>query len=107
MVRRWGIGLAMVFRIVLLIIIVNLFGALSEPMFDIPFKGFIEGHFTLQSLVTLAGGAFIIYTAIKEISHLMVVDHIEDTEGNEKKSVAQGKIGTTFTMVMQTKKRHE
>ncbi|MBB35996.1 MAG: tellurium resistance protein TerC [Hirschia sp.] len=89
MVRRWGIGLAMVFRIVLLIIIVNLFGALSEPMFDIPFKGFIEGHFTLQSLVTLAGGAFIIYTAIKEISHLMVVDHIEDTEGNEKKSVAQ------------------
>ena len=89
MVRRWGIGLAMVVRIVLLIIIVNLFGALSEPMFDIPFKGFIEGHFTLQSLVTLAGGAFIIYTAIKEISHLMVVDHIEDTEGNEKKSVAQ------------------
>lgn len=89
MVRRWGIGLAMAFRVVLLIVIVNLFGLLSEPLLHLPFTDFIEGHFTLQSLVTLAGGAFIIYTAIKEISHLMVVDQIEHTEGSKKKSVTQ------------------
>ena len=41
MVRRWGIGLAMAFRIVLLIIIVNLFGLLAEPIFSM--KGFIAG----------------------------------------------------------------
>ena len=37
----------------------------------------------------MLGGAFIIYTAIKEISHLMVVDHIEHTEGDKPKSVTQ------------------
>ena len=89
MVRRWGIGLAMLFRIVLLIIIVNLFGALAQPLFDISLGNLIQGNFTLQSIVTLGGGAFIIYTAIKEISHLMVVDHIESTEGESKKSVSQ------------------
>ena len=89
MVRRWGIGLAMLFRVVLLVVIVNLFGLMSQPLFQIPFKGFVEGEFNLQALVTLLGGAFIIYTAIKEISHLMVVDHIEHTEGDDKKSVTQ------------------
>ena len=89
MVRRWGIGLAMLFRVVLLVVIVNLFGLLAEPLFNLTMKGFVEGEFNLQALVTLAGGAFIIYTAIKEISHLMVVDHIEHTEGQKKKSVTQ------------------
>ncbi|MFC7292051.1 TerC family protein [Hirschia litorea] len=89
MVRKWGIGLAMLFRIVLLIIIVSLFSALEAPLFNIPFTGIIEGEFNLQALVTLAGGAFIIYTAIKEISHLMIVDHIESSEGERKKSVTQ------------------
>lgn len=88
-VRRWGIGLAMVFRIVLLIIIVNLFGLLAEPLFSIPLEGFIEGEFTLQSIVTFLGGGFIIYTAIKEIMHLLSVEHIEHSEGGKSKSVTQ------------------
>ncbi|MHA7857934.1 MAG: TerC family protein [Henriciella sp.] len=89
MVRRWGIGLAVVLRIVLLIIIVNVFALLAEPLFEIGAKGFIEGEFTMQALVTLAGGGFIIYTAIKEIHHLLAVDHIEHTEGSAGKSVMQ------------------
>lgn len=89
MVRQWGIGLAMLFRIVLLVVIVSLFSALEAPLFSIPFTGIVEGEFNLQALVTLAGGGFIIYTAIKEISHLMVVDHIESSEGERKKSVTQ------------------
>ncbi len=92
-VRRWGIGLAILFRIVLLILIVALFGALEQTLFALPFTGFIEGEFNLQALVTLAGGGFIIYTAVKEISHLMAVDHIESTEGARKKSVLQAIIG--------------
>jgi predicted tellurium resistance membrane protein TerC len=89
MVRRWGIGLAVVLRIVLLVIIVNLFSLLAEPLFNIGLKGFLEGEFTLQAMVTLAGGGFIIYTAIKEIHHLLAVDHIEHTEGSASKSVTQ------------------
>lgn len=88
-VRRWGIGLAVLFRIILLVIIVNIFNALAEPLFDVHLSGFIEGEFTFQSLVTLAGGAFIIYTAIKEIAHLLSVEHIEQSEGTRKKSVTQ------------------
>lgn len=89
MVRRWGIALAVVLRIVLLIIIVNVFALLAEPLFEIGATGFIEGEFTMQALVTLAGGGFIIYTAIKEIHHLLAVDHIEHTEGSAGKSVTQ------------------
>ncbi|MAP94679.1 MAG: tellurium resistance protein TerC [Ponticaulis sp.] len=92
MVRRWGIGLAVVFRIVLLIIIVNLFTLLAAPFLTVPFEGIFEAEFNLQSIVTLFGGGFIIYTAVKEIGHLMAVDHIEHTEGNKKKSVTQAII---------------
>ncbi|MEO0550231.1 MAG: tellurium resistance protein TerC [Pseudomonadota bacterium] len=88
-VRRWGIGIAVALRIVLLVVIVMLFGALAEPLFDVHLSGFIEGEFTLQAMVTLLGGAFIIYTAIKEITHLLAVDHIEHTEGSKSKSVTQ------------------
>jgi len=88
-VRQWGIGLAIIFRVVLLVIIVNIFGLLAEPLFNIPENGIFQGDFTLQALVTLAGGAFIIYTAIKEITHLLAVEHIEHSEGGKSKSVTQ------------------
>ncbi|RIJ15114.1 tellurium resistance protein TerC [Henriciella mobilis] len=88
-VRRWGIGLAMLFRIVLLIIIVSLFGALAEPLFTVAIPRVLDGEFTLQSIVTLAGGGFIIYTAVKEITHLLTVDDLGHHGGGEKKSVMQ------------------
>ena len=88
-VRKWGIGLAIVFRVVLLIIIVSLFGALAKPLFGVHLTNVFEGEFTLQALVTLLGGAFIIYTAIKEITHLLTVEHIEHSEGGKSKSVMQ------------------
>jgi len=89
MVRRWGIGLAVLFRVVLLFIIVGLFDAIAEPLFGVKLSQFISGEFTFQSLVTMAGGAFIIYTAIKEISHLLTVEFIEHSEGAQPKSVTQ------------------
>ena len=88
-VRRWGIGLAVLFRIVLLFIIVGLFDLLAEPLFGAHLKGIFEGDFTFQSLITLIGGGFIIYTAIKEITHLLTVEHIEHSEGSKSKSVTQ------------------
>ena len=87
-VRKWGIGIAVGLRIVLLFLIVNLFTLLAEPLFGVHFKGFLEGEFTAQALITLVGGGFIIYTAIKEIHHLLQVDHIEHSEGGGKRSVA-------------------
>lgn len=86
-VRKYGIGIAVLLRIVLLFLIVNLFSLLAEPLFGIHLGKFIEGEFTAQALITLVGGAFIIYTAIKEIHHLLQVDHIEHSEGGGLRSV--------------------
>lgn len=86
-VRKWGIGIAVLLRIILLFLIVNLFSLLSEPLFGIHMTRFIEGEFTAQALITLLGGGFIIYTAIKEIHHLLQVDHIEHSEGGGARSV--------------------
>ena len=85
-VRKWGIGIAVVLRIVLLFIIVNLFALLSEPLFGVH-TGVLSGDFTAQALITLVGGGFIIYTAIKEIHHLLQVDHIEHSEGGGARTV--------------------
>ena len=86
-VRKWGIGIAVMLRIVLLFLIVNLFSLLAEPLFGIHLEKIIEGEFTAQALITLVGGGFIIYTAIKEIHHLLQVDHIEHSEGGGKRTV--------------------
>ena len=87
-VRNWGIGLAVVFRLVLLVILVALIGYLGNPLFTIPENGVINGEFTFQSLITFFGGAFIIYTAIKEINHLLIVDHVEHSEGSGRRTIA-------------------
>lgn len=88
-VRRWGIGLAMLFRIVLLIIIVQLFAVMQGSLFNISDNNIMSGHFTLQAVVTMFGGAFIIYTAIKEITHMLTVDHIEHSEGTARQSLSK------------------
>ncbi len=85
-VRQWGIGIAVALRIVLLFAIVSLFNLLAEPMFTLS-NAIISGDFTVQAVVTLVGGAFIIYTAIKEIHHLLQVDHIEHSEGSGSRSI--------------------
>lgn len=87
-VRKYGIAIAVLLRIILLFIIVKIFALLAEPLFGIHLKNIIEGDFTAQALITLIGGAFIIYTAIKEIHHLLQVDHIEHSEGSGKRTVA-------------------
>ena len=86
-VRNWGIGIAVVLRLVLLVILVALIGLLGNPLFQIPENGVINGEFTFQALITLFGGGFIIYTAVKEINHLLVVDHVEHSEGSGRRSV--------------------
>jgi predicted tellurium resistance membrane protein TerC len=98
-VRKWGIGIAVMLRIVLLFLIVNLFSLLAEPLFGIHLEKIIEGEFTAQALITLVGGGFIIYTAIKEIHHLLQVDHIEHSEGGGSRSV-MGAIALIVAMTL-------
>ena len=87
-VMRWGIGLAVIFRLILLVILVAIIGLLGNPLFSLPDNGILSGEFTFQALITFFGGAFIIYTAVKEINHLLVVDHVEHSEGSARRTVA-------------------
>ncbi|WP_199564674.1 TerC family protein [Parvularcula marina] len=86
-VRRMGIGIALGFRLILLFVILFTFNAVTEPLFGWS-EGFVHGEFTLRALLTLAGGAFIIWTAMKEIFHLLSVDHLEHAEAVGKRPVA-------------------
>jgi len=70
-VRKLGIALAVVFRIGLLVLLYNLVAWVKDPFFHPHIEGVIEGHFNLYSLITIVGGAFIIYTATKEIFHML------------------------------------
>jgi len=73
-VRRWGILIAVALRIVLLGVMIKLISALTEPFFDIRWEGIIEGSFNFSAIVFLFGGVFIIYTAVKEIAHLLSME---------------------------------
>ena len=76
-VRRWGILIAVALRIVLLFAIIRLLEGLTEPFFSIDIPGVLEGTFTFATIIFLLGGAFIMYTAVKEISHLLSMEHLE------------------------------
>ncbi len=85
--RQIGIGIAIIFRIILLLLIVKLINVFQDPILTLPFEGIVEGHFNIHSLIVLAGGVFIIYTSFKEIWHLVSHDDLsESVEGKEKKS---------------------
>ena len=81
-VRKMGIGLAILLRIVLLFAVIQAIQYLQEPFFALTAAGFVEGSFNVHSVIVLAGGVFIVYTAFKEIHHMLAVDEIEG-EGGE------------------------
>lgn len=94
-VRRTGIILAVAFRLILLFVVVGLIERFTAPMFSINLGGLndhglhsiIDSEFNFRALVSLLGGAFIIYTATKEIFHLLAIDHLDEMEGKSTRSV--------------------
>jgi len=89
-VRFWGIIIAVALRVVLLFVMVNLIESLSEPFFVMNWAGVIEGGVNFATLVFMLGGVFIMYTAVKEISHMLSVEHLDhDVEGKSGKSGLQ------------------
>jgi len=87
-VRKWGILIAVALRIVLLFIMMMLLEKLVDPFFSLNFKGIITGNFNFASLVFMFGGAFLMYTAVKEITHLLRQDNLEHESSPRAKSSA-------------------
>ena len=86
-VRRIGIGLAMILRIGLLFLLVNVIEMFQSPWFNIHWTGVIEGVFNFHAIIVLFGGAFIMYTATKEIWHMMQIHDLGHGD-REPRSVA-------------------
>ena len=87
-VRKAGLGLAIIFRLILLFVILKAVELFREKLFGLDLNGFVEGAFNLHALIVLGGGLFIIYTAIKEIQHMLAVEEIDQVNGGQLRSVA-------------------
>ncbi len=87
MVRRLGIGLAVLLRIVLLLVLMKIVQYFQDPIFGIHF-GWVEGTFNIHSLIVLLGGVFILYTSTKEILHMTSIEDL-DHETREAKSAGR------------------
>jgi predicted tellurium resistance membrane protein TerC len=88
-VQRIGIIGAVVMRLVLLVVLVQLIALFQASVFSIHWDPVISGEFNGHSLIALFGGAFIVYTAIKEVWHMLAGDlHASASAGATKKASA-------------------
>ncbi len=69
--RNIGILLAIVLRIGLLFLLVSLIKLFQNELFALNLGDVFRSSFNGHSIIVLAGGIFIIYTAVKEIWHLI------------------------------------
>jgi len=86
-VRKWGIGLAIVLRIVLLFAVTAAMKHLQDPFISLSAYA-LSFSLNMHALIVVAGGAFVIYTAVKEIYHMLSVDDLAHGDDSAKRSVA-------------------
>ncbi len=86
--RKWGIGIAIFLRIALLFTLLGAIEAFKEPLYKVNLAPVVEGNVTFHSLIVLIGGVFIIYTAVKEIFHMLVVEDLEGSHDKVRRSVS-------------------
>jgi len=88
MVRKVGIGLAVILRIALLFVLVQLIAYVQDPLFGINIGNIIKSEFNLHSIIVLIGGVFILYTATKEVLHMMSLEDVHSGEESQKSVVS-------------------
>ncbi len=87
-VRQLGIGLAIFLRIALLFILVNVIKYFQDPIWGLNYPSIATGEFSIHSLIVLLGGIFIMYTATKEIWHMISLEEKEEKKASDEKSIA-------------------
>ncbi len=80
-VRRLGTLLAILLRIVLLFVVLQLIAMFQSPWFSIDWP-FLHGAINGHSLIVMAGGLFLMKTALTEIRHMMSIEDLEHEEGS-------------------------
>lgn len=87
-VRKWGILIAVVLRVVLLFVMMQLLAVLVNPLFAINLPGIITGVFNFSSIVFILGGIFLMYTAVKEITHILSVEDLTLEKSSKQQASA-------------------
>lgn len=95
-VRKVGIGMAIVLRIILLFVLISVIDYFQDPIFAINIGSYMHSSFNIHSLIVLLGGAFIIYTAIKEIWHMLALEDVN----HEEKLAGSQTVGKTIFMII-------
>ena len=72
--RKLGIGIAVVLRLVLLFVLMKLIQYFQDPILQFNWEGIVQGNFNIHSMIVLLGGVFIMYTAMKEIWHMLSLE---------------------------------
>lgn len=100
-VRTIGIAVAVILRIVLLFVLMKAISAFQVSVLTItketPLGSIFSGDFNFHAIIVLAGGIFILYTALKEILHLVAVDDLE--HGTETSQKSAGAVITTIVLM--------
>jgi predicted tellurium resistance membrane protein TerC len=104
-VRRVGIGLALILRLVLLSTIA-LIARMVVPVLDLGLTGGLNAHgepsfetaFSIRDLILIAGGVFLLWKATTEIHHSMDPDHSGDTL--DKKGRAVMSFGAAIVQIL-------
>jgi len=104
-VRRLGISLALIMRLVLLSAIAWIVG-LTAPVFDLGIAGPVGAHgepafetiFSWKDLILLAGGLFLLWKATKEIHHTMDPAPVRDLLS--KKDVVVSNVGSAIVQIV-------
>ena len=78
-VRKIGIAIAIILRLALLFILVNLVEKFKNPFLNSESE-LISFEMNLHSLIILFGGGFILYTSIKEIWHMIIFNESQEQE---------------------------
>ncbi|WP_282073679.1 TerC family protein [Polaribacter atrinae] len=101
-VRKTGILIAIVLRIVLLFVLVSIIDFFQDPFSFL--SGGIEDiiHFAFNghSIIVLLGGGFIIFTAIKEIWHMISTKGMEVSEMASDKGTKSSNAVITSIVIM-------
>ena len=87
-VRKIGITIAIILRLALLFILVNLVEKFKTPFLNSESE-IISFEMNLHSLIILFGGGFILYTSIKEIWHMIIfkVHQEQETKASSKRVI--------------------
>jgi predicted tellurium resistance membrane protein TerC len=105
-VRRIGISLALIMRLVLLSTIAFIVG-LTKPVFDLGLIGPLGAHgepsfetaFSWRDLILLAGGLFLIWKATKEIHHSVDTKQ-ESTDILDKTGAVISNVGSAIFQII-------